>query len=160
MATLDIENARVLFKNFSGAKSEWNRNGTRSVDIIIEDADVARMLAEDGWNIKQTKVRDEGDEPEYYVNIILNFESAFGGPDVTLRLVDSDGNLVNRVKLDENTVSSLDKLKILFADVRINPHEWEMGGRSGIKGYVDTMIVTARQDPFMAKYAEEEFPTE
>lgn len=158
--TLDIENARVLYKNFSGTKNDWNRNGTRSVDIIIDDDKMAEILENDGWNVKHTKIREEGDESSNYINLVINYGSEFSKPSIIMRMVDSNGRLVSRTNLDENTVSTLDKLRIIDVDVRINPHQWEMGGRSGIKGYVDTMIVNVLEDPFLTKYADEEFPHE
>lgn len=157
--SLDIENARVIYKNFSGAKNDFNRNGTRTVDIVIEDPEVAQMLADDGWNVKQTRVREEGDEPQFYINAVINFNPPYGEPPkITMRMVDKNGKLVSRTNLTENTVSALDKLKILDIDVRLNPHEWEMNGRSGIKGYVEVLVANVLQDPFLSKYADEEFP--
>lgn len=160
MATIDFENTKILYKNFSGAKSEWNRNGTRTASIVIDDPEVAKILAEDGWNVKVRKDED-GEIQCYYIETVINFHPPFGEPPtITMRMVDKNGKLISRTTLNENTVSTLDKLRIIDADVRLNAHEWNVQGKRGIKGYVDMMIVNVLEDPFVTKYAEEEYPSD
>ncbi len=48
---LAIDNARIIFKNFTGKDDKFGREGDRSFSIVIEDDALAEQLANDGWNV-------------------------------------------------------------------------------------------------------------
>jgi len=152
MKTLKIENARLIFKNFAGKAGKYNREGDKNFSVII-DAETASMLAQDGWNVKQLRSREDGEPGDYYLPVACSYKIA------PPKVVMISGK--TKTNLDEDTVSELDYADVEFADLIINPYHYNVNGKEGVKAYLKTAYITISTDEFASKYEweeEEELP--
>ena len=147
---LMIDDARIVYRNFSGTGSRYNREGDRNFAVVIPDQEIADALVENGWNVKIKPPREEGDSPFMYMPVKVKFNDR--GPNVYL----VTGKRMNR--LDEESVSCLDDVDIQSVDMDIRPYDWEVNGRSGRSAYLQSIKVTQRIDRFAAENEEEEEP--
>ena len=134
---LVIRNGQLVFKDFEGKITKFNKHGDKSFCVVIDDHAFARTLANEGWNVKQFKPRDDEDgEPDYYINVKVSFDSRFP-PEVAI--LNDDGTLA---PLTEESVSVLDHSYISTADISINAHHWtDDEGNEKVKGYLRKMHV-------------------
>ena len=146
---VQIDNARIIYRNFAGAPSKFNREGDRNFAVIIEDQDIADALTEQGWNVKIKAPREEGDDPFMFLPVKVKFNDR--GPRVYLQ--NSLGGR-NRVMLDEETVGMLDHVDIINVDLDIRPFDWEVQGKTGRTAYLQSICVTQEVDRFVDRWEE------
>ena len=145
--TVLMEGVRIIFRNFSGREGQYNREGDRNFAVLLDDK-VATDMAEDNWNVKWLRPRneEEGEAPQAYLPISVNFK----GRPPRIVLITSRG----RTNLDENQVETLDWVDILNVDLIVRPYEWTVNGKSGVKAYLQSIYVTIDEDPLELKYSE------
>lgn len=138
-----IEGARIGFRNFSGEEGRFNPKGRRNFCVFLEE-DIAKDMEKEGWNVKWLQPREEGDEPQAYLQVKV----VFGKIPPKIVLVTMRG----KTRLDEDIVNILDWAEIQNVDLVIRPYNWEVNGNTGVSAYIKTMYVTLREDEFESKY--------
>ena len=145
---LQIDDAKIIFKNFEGRGDKFNREGDRNFSLLIEDPATADALIREGWNVKVKEGRDEDDAPFMRLPVKVKFTDY--GPNVYLWT----GN--KRNELDEESIGMLDQIEIDSINMDLRPYDWEVSGRTGRTAYLQSMEVFQRIDRFAARYANED----
>lgn len=142
---LEIENARLIFRNFAGKPDKYNaKGGIRKFGVII-DPDKAEALRDEGWNIKMLPPKQDDGEPLFYLSVKLQY-GEYRQPNVFL--------ITNGHKqlLEEDTVASLDYAELQYVNLVISPYYWEVNGKSGINAYLKTGYFEIVTDSFADRY--------
>ena len=147
---LQIEDARIIYRNFSGIGSKYNREGDRNFAVIIPNQEICDQLTAEGWNVKIKPPRDEDDTPFMFLPVKVKFNNR--GPNI---YVQSAGNVK---RLTEETVGMLDEIDIQSVDMDLRPYDWEVNGKEGWSAYLQAMNVIQNIDRFGAQYAAQDLP--
>lgn len=137
---LQIDDARIIFRNFAGRGDKYNREGDRNFAVVIPDEEMANELTSLGWNVRVKPPRDEGEPPFMYLPVKVKFNGR--GPNVYLKT----GSRQNR--LDEESVGLLDNIDILSVDMDIRPYDWDVNGKTGRTAYLQSIRVIQDADRF------------
>jgi hypothetical protein len=140
---LFIEGARIIFRNFAGKEGRFNPPGRRNFCVLI-DHELAETLKGDGWNVKYLNPRNEGDLPQAYLQVSVNYENI--PPKVVL--ITSK----NKTTLSEDKVEMLDYAELSNIDLVIRPYNYSVNGRDGVKAYLKAGYFTCVEDEFEKKY--------
>lgn len=143
-----MEGVTIIFRNFSGREGQYNREGDRNFAVLLDEK-TAKAMAEDNWNVKWLKPRNEEEEeaPQAYLPI----SAKWTGRPPRVVLITGRG----RTYLDEGQVEMLDWADFLNVDLIVRPYEWTVNGKTGIKAYLQSLYVTIQEDPLELKYAED-----
>ena len=145
---LEMNGVNIVFRNFSGAGDQYNREGDRNFCVVIDDESIYQELVSAGWNVRRKDSMD-GD-PFMYMKVKVKFKDG-RGPSVYLKTGD------HMRKLSEDTVDIIDAVDIENVDLDIRPYDWQLkDGSSGRAACLTAMCVTQRVDRFAAKYDLEE----
>ena len=140
---LQIDDARIVYRNFSGTGSKFNREGDRNFAVVIPDQDMADELVNRGCNVKIKPPRDEEDAPFMFLPVKIKFNER--GPKVYLQSGEKT------VELDEEGIDCLDDVDILSVDLDIRPYDWEVNGKQGRTAYLQSIHVVQEIDRFAAR---------
>lgn len=156
--TILLEGVRLIFRNFTGKEGQYNREGDRNFGVIIpndtpEAQRTLEQMVADGWNVKFLKPREEDEEEVETETPWLPVKIGYGKGRPPLVMVISDNR---RKPMDEDTIDLLDWAEITNVDLIVRPYNYDVGGRTGISAYVQSMYVTIEEDALAKKYAETE----
>lgn len=143
--TFMVEDARIIFRNFSGKEGMYNREGDRNFAVVL-NPDMAEQMARDGWNVKVLAPREEGEEETPYIQVSVNFKNR---PPRVVMLTSS-----GRTNLSDDTVEILDWAEFGTVDLIARGYEWTVNEKSGVKAYLQSFFVTIREDELERKYAQ------
>lgn len=161
---LEINDARIMWPNFSGSADRFNREGDRNFNLVIPTQEIADLLLNnkneygDHWNVKIKPPKGDGDVPFMHMPVKVKFNNR--GPNVYLVPCSKDeylarkldGTAPNPVPLDEDTVKCLDDIDIISVDMDIRPYDGQMAnGMTFRTAYLSAMRVYQRVDRFAAE---------
>lgn len=147
---LQIDDAMLIYKNFSGRGDKYNREGDRNFQVRIFDKEVADALLNDvneygvGWNVKIKDPRDEGDEPFMRLPVKVKFTDR--SPKVYLIVGE------RHIELDEESIACLDDIEIERVDLDVRSYDDVANGKPFRAAYLDKMYVTQKVDRFVERY--------
>ena len=139
-----IENAQLEWVNFAGRRTEYNAEGNRNFHVVIDSEQSAEDLKRIGLNVK-FKADYKHPDGRYVLKVNVNYDTEY--PPRIFLITNT-----NKVLLDGESVKQLDNMRIISADLEINPHHWSKGKNEGVSAYIRTMYVTIEEDRFAYKY--------
>lgn len=148
---LQIDDARIVYRNFAGRGDKFNREGDRNFSVVIEDQEIADALIKEGWNVKIKPGRDEDEPPFMTLPVKVKFNDR--GPNVYL----ISGSRKN--ELTEESVACLDDIDIASVDLDIRPYDWVIqegtkNEKRGRTAYLQGIHVIQEIDRFAARWEE------
>jgi hypothetical protein len=122
--TLEVDNAVIIWKNFSGKANKW-KNTARYFNLVITKdlADVLNNLIVDAkgnkvsFNVHKLVDHDTDEAQFYYIPVKVNMDSAF--PPIITVYTDFNGNRSHNA-LNSETVGTLDSITFDSADLVLN----------------------------------------
>lgn len=178
---LQIDEAKFIFPNFEGRKTDYNEDGKRNVCIRITD----RALYEDEIDniLKMDRFAEsfvdengakvvvlDGTEARTPAEVLMAYgwnvkikpprdesEDALIYLKVNVNFNDRGPAVFlisngKSIRLDETNIRCLDKIDILYANVDIRPYDWSKGRNSGRAAYLNGAEVYQDIDRFTAKH--------
>ena len=148
--TVMMEGVRIIFRNFAGKEGQYNREGDRNFGVLLDEK-TAQAMAEDGWNIKWLKPREEDEDEVEQAWLPVSVKYGAGRPPRIVQVTSR-----KRTNLDEDDVERLDWVDITNVDLIVRPYEWNVNGKTGIKAYLQSLYITIEEDELEKKYSQDD----
>ena len=123
---LEIDDCQIMFRNFKGEETQFNRKGDRNFAVIL-DEEGYNYLKDSKWNVK-VKVKLEGYRPP-----IVYIQS-----------------MGNTTVLDNENIGMLDEIGIKNVKLDVRSYDWEVNNKSGRAAYLKSIFVVKDTDRFEA----------
>ena len=140
---ISVKDAKIIFPNFSGKASQYNRAGDKNFCLVLSHED-GEDLADKGWNVKFKKDKETGEDLNPTLQVAVKFANY--PPKIWMK----SGENGTPVQLDEESVSVLDTAEIQKINLVVTGSHWgpNAEGKEGIKAYVQRMYVTIVPNDF------------
>lgn len=123
--TITIKDARLIYKNFSGAPDAFNRNGVQpNFSVVIPEEDVGYYRDDLLLNVKERITKDGN---------VFHYLRVKVGKYADIYLRDEDGTLA---LVEPEQYPMLDQLRLSKCDLSVSSREYSAGGRSGTTVYL------------------------
>ena len=143
----DIAGVDIRYKNFRGEKTDYNTEGQRTFNILL-DEETAADLESKGWRIK---ILENKKDPTAPAIPSIKVRISFGVVPPKMYMVTSK----KKTLLTEETVMLLDTAEIVKCDIVLSPYVGKMSKDGLASAYVRTAYFTiVEDDPFEDEYAE------
>ena len=163
MAAIEFENVKIKYSNFAGRQTEFNEEGERNFNVVIEDEELAETLKNDGWNVKVKVPKDrdgrviEGAKVSYLLPVKVKFSNYPPTINlVTQKGVDFKGEPVYNVRqLDEETARLVDDVEFQRIDLVVRPYPYKdkRTGDSKISAYLNEFWGLVKENKFASRYS-------
>ena len=142
-----VDDAKIIYKNFAGRGSDYNKEGDRNFSLVIPQEFVEGLLA-DGWNVKE-KVSQSTGEKFYVMPVTVRYFDENGdGCDAVMK---ANGS---KIILNPDTIGQLDRADIVRCDMDIRPYFWKYGNKSGKSAQLEVISVEIRTNRFATDFYE------
>lgn len=150
---IKIENARIIFRNFGGSPTPWNKKGgQRDFHVVLDNYEGLQQLIDMGFAVKTLKKRNEEDPDVPILKVKLNFRYNDDGSELLSPHIYMINN-GKKVLITPQTASILDSAEIAFSDIYIRPYRSTVSGVDYVTAYLDKMYINIEVDELEAKYS-------
>lgn len=123
--TITIKDARLIYKNFSGAPDAFNRNGVQpNFSVVIPEEDVGYYRDDLQLNVKERITKDGN---------VFHYLRVKVGKYADIYLRDEDGTLA---LVEPEQYPMLDQIRLSKCDLSVSSREYSAGGRNGTTVYL------------------------
>lgn len=139
-----LEDARLLFPNFAGIATEFNKPGDRNSCVLIGD-ELAAQLAAIGWNIRIGKSTDPDVVPGKFINFTVKIDSKFPPRLWLIR----QGHRPELMSPEDYNI--LDFARFKSVSLKINQYIWQEKPQR-VSGYLEEGFFELMPDPLRDRY--------
>lgn len=137
---LEIDDAKIVFRNFEGRGSSFNRPGDRNFAVVIDSRELADELIAHGWNVKIKPPKDDNFDEFMYLPVKVRAD------DYGLRVYLQTGGSKNEIKPED--IGLLDHVELACADMDLRPFDWDFNGKTGRTAYLKSIKCYQNVDRF------------
>lgn len=146
---VELEDVQIkwAFSHFDGRADTFNDEGDHNFTIVLPES-TALKLREEGWNVKEREGYEEGDPPEWTLQVKISYR--FEAPKIYLIKGE------RKFRAEQRDLADIRRDTCEQIDVIITPSRWVNGNRTGITAYAKELYAKVRESRFASKYSDYE----